>query len=81
MEIRDPRHGVMHISKKLVNNMLICSSDYEGLIENSQLVRNPAILPVSSKKEEIINSINSKSVVSAKQWSPIYALRLTYRLC
>ncbi|GFY59063.1 hypothetical protein TNIN_488031 [Trichonephila inaurata madagascariensis] len=32
------------------------------LIENSQLVRNPAILRVSSKKEEITNSTDSKSV-------------------
>ncbi|GFY42033.1 probable ubiquitin carboxyl-terminal hydrolase MINDY-4 [Trichonephila inaurata madagascariensis] len=64
MEINDLRHGVVSISKNLVNNMLICSSDCEGLIENLQLVHNPAILRVSSKKEEIINSINSKSVCS-----------------
>ncbi|GFU07244.1 hypothetical protein TNCV_3675901 [Trichonephila clavipes] len=44
MEINDLSHGVLPISKNLVNDMLICSSDYEGLIENSQLVRNPAIL-------------------------------------
>ncbi|GFX29873.1 HTH_Tnp_Tc3_2 domain-containing protein [Trichonephila clavipes] len=30
MEINGPRHGVVLISKKLVNGMLICSSDYEG---------------------------------------------------
>ncbi|GFX10104.1 hypothetical protein TNCV_1865021 [Trichonephila clavipes] len=36
--------------------MLICSSDYEVLIENSQSVHNPAILRVTSKKEEITNS-------------------------
>ncbi|GFY53028.1 hypothetical protein TNIN_494421 [Trichonephila inaurata madagascariensis] len=77
MEINDPRHGFVPVSKKLVNDMLIFSSDYEGLTENSQLVRNPAILRVSSKKEEIINSTDSKS---AKKWSPIYALRLTHRL-
>ncbi|GFX35340.1 hypothetical protein TNCV_101471 [Trichonephila clavipes] len=64
MEMNDPRHGVVSISKKMVNDMLICSSDYEGLIENSQLVRNPAILRVSSKKEEIIDSIHSKSFCS-----------------
>ncbi|GFV00341.1 hypothetical protein TNCV_3643191 [Trichonephila clavipes] len=57
MEINDLRHGVVPVSKNLVNDMLICSSDYEGLIENSQLVCNPAILQVSSKKE-IINSVN-----------------------
>ncbi|GFT42569.1 uncharacterized protein TNCV_1788071 [Trichonephila clavipes] len=38
MEINDLSHGVVPISKNLVNDMLICSSDYEGLIENSQLV-------------------------------------------
>ncbi|GFU98555.1 transposable element Tcb2 transposase [Trichonephila clavipes] len=64
MEINNARHGVVPISKKLVNGILICSSDYEGIIENSQLVRNPVIFRVSSKKEEIINSINSKSVCS-----------------
>ncbi|GFY46033.1 hypothetical protein TNIN_156381 [Trichonephila inaurata madagascariensis] len=36
------RIGVVPISKNVVNDMLICS-DYEGLTENSQLVRNPAI--------------------------------------
>ncbi|GFY78772.1 hypothetical protein TNIN_452791 [Trichonephila inaurata madagascariensis] len=40
MENNDLRHGVVPISKNLVYDMLICSSDYEGLIENSQLVRN-----------------------------------------
>ncbi|GFU95263.1 hypothetical protein TNCV_4308621 [Trichonephila clavipes] len=64
MENNDLKHGVVPIPKNFVNNMLICSSDYEGLIENSQLVRNPAILQVSSKKEEIINSVNLKSVCS-----------------
>ncbi|GFY71900.1 hypothetical protein TNIN_18801 [Trichonephila inaurata madagascariensis] len=60
MENNDLRHGVVPISKNLVYDMLICSSDYEGLIENSQLVRSPAILRVSSKKK-IINSVNFKS--------------------
>ncbi|GFY42157.1 hypothetical protein TNIN_204451 [Trichonephila inaurata madagascariensis] len=64
MEINGLKHGVVPISQNLVNDMLICSSDYERLIENSQLVRNPAILQVSSKKEEIINSVNLKSVCS-----------------
>ncbi|GFX08632.1 hypothetical protein TNCV_4171311 [Trichonephila clavipes] len=44
--------------------MLICSSEYEGLIENSQLIRNPAILREPSKEEGIINSTDSKSVCS-----------------
>ncbi|GFW84937.1 hypothetical protein TNCV_682251 [Trichonephila clavipes] len=50
MELNDLRHGVVPVSKNLVNDMLICSSDYEGLIENSQMVRNPAILRERSKK-------------------------------
>ncbi|GFY79051.1 protocadherin-like wing polarity protein stan [Trichonephila inaurata madagascariensis] len=58
MEMNDLRHGVVPVSKNLVNDMLICSSEYEELMENSQLVRNPAILRVSSKKEGIINSVN-----------------------
>ncbi|GFU48689.1 hypothetical protein TNCV_4751991 [Trichonephila clavipes] len=62
-EIKYPRHGAVPISKKLVNDMLICSSDYEGLTEISKLVGNPAILRVYSKKEEI-NSTYSKSVCS-----------------
>ncbi|GFT24669.1 retrovirus-related Pol polyprotein from transposon opus [Trichonephila clavipes] len=33
MELNDFRHGVVPVSKNLVNDMLICSSDYEVLIE------------------------------------------------
>ncbi|GFY56681.1 hypothetical protein TNIN_165741 [Trichonephila inaurata madagascariensis] len=54
MKIDDPRHGVVPISINLVNYMLICSTYYEGLIENSQLVHNPAILRVSSKKKKLL---------------------------
>ncbi|GFY72458.1 hypothetical protein TNIN_433101 [Trichonephila inaurata madagascariensis] len=50
MEINDSRHGVVPISKQLVNDMFIRSFDYYGSIKNSQLVRNPAILRVSSNK-------------------------------
>ncbi|GFU08786.1 hypothetical protein TNCV_991311 [Trichonephila clavipes] len=64
MEMNDPRNGVVPISKNFVYGMLICSSDYEGLIENSQFIRNPAILREPSKKEGIINSTDSKSVCS-----------------
>ncbi|GFU96941.1 integrase catalytic domain-containing protein [Trichonephila clavipes] len=64
MELNDLRHGVVPVSKNLVNDMLICSSDYEGLIENSQMVRNPAILRELSGEEGIINSVNSESVCS-----------------
>ncbi|GFT18180.1 hypothetical protein TNCV_183401 [Trichonephila clavipes] len=64
MELNDLRHGVVPVSKNLVNDILICSSDYEGLIENSQMVRNPAILREPSWEEGIINSVNSESVCS-----------------
>ncbi|GFS64258.1 hypothetical protein TNCV_3945791 [Trichonephila clavipes] len=50
MELNDFRHGVVPVSKNLVNDMLICSSDYEVLIENSQMIRNPAKLREPSKK-------------------------------
>ncbi|GFT46435.1 hypothetical protein TNCV_1566571 [Trichonephila clavipes] len=64
MELNDMRHGVVPVSKNLVNDMLICSSDYEGLIENSQMVRNPAKLREPSKEERISSSTDSKSVCS-----------------
>ncbi|GFX51014.1 hypothetical protein TNCV_2733651 [Trichonephila clavipes] len=58
MEMNDLRHGVMPVSKNLVNDMSTYYSDYEGLIQNTQLVRNPAILREPSKEEGIINSVN-----------------------
>ncbi|GFT08008.1 hypothetical protein TNCV_2589341 [Trichonephila clavipes] len=64
MELNDLRHGVVPVSENLVNGMLICSSDFEGLIENWQMVRNPAILREPSGEEGIINLVNSKSVCS-----------------
>ncbi|GFW73616.1 hypothetical protein TNCV_1540711 [Trichonephila clavipes] len=54
-------HGVVPVSKNLVNDMLICSSDYEVLIEK-QMIRNPAKLREPSKKEGIISSTDSKSL-------------------
>ncbi|GFV42411.1 hypothetical protein TNCV_4311411 [Trichonephila clavipes] len=62
MELNDLRHGLVPVSKNLVNDMLICSSDFEGLIENWQMVSNPAILREPSGEEGIINLVNSKSV-------------------
>ncbi|GFU01344.1 hypothetical protein TNCV_3538501 [Trichonephila clavipes] len=64
MEINDLRHSVVPISKKLFNDMLICSSDYEGLIENSLLVRNPAVLREFSqrKKKLLIQRIQNQFV-------------------
>ncbi|GFX43878.1 hypothetical protein TNCV_4111571 [Trichonephila clavipes] len=64
MELNDLRHGVVPVSKNLVNDMLICSSDFEGLREKWQMVRNPAILREPSGEEGIINLVNSKSVCS-----------------
>ncbi|GFW13331.1 hypothetical protein TNCV_3767481 [Trichonephila clavipes] len=64
MELNDFRHGVVPVSKNLVNDMLICSSDYEVLIENTQMIRNPAKLREPSKKEGIISSTDLKSVCS-----------------
>ncbi|GFW70878.1 hypothetical protein TNCV_12011, partial [Trichonephila clavipes] len=66
MELNDLRPGVVPVSKNLVNDMLICSSDYEVLIENSlsQMVRNPAILREPSGEEGIIDLVNSKSACS-----------------
>ncbi|GFY41467.1 hypothetical protein TNIN_476671 [Trichonephila inaurata madagascariensis] len=64
MEMNDLRHGVVPVSKNLVNDMLICSSDYEELMENPQLVRNPAMFRELSKEEGIMNSTDSKSVCS-----------------
>ncbi|GFV85037.1 hypothetical protein TNCV_3319761 [Trichonephila clavipes] len=61
---RCPWHGVVPVSKNLANDMLICSSDYEVLIENSQMIRNPAKLREPSKEEGIISSTDSKSVCS-----------------
>ncbi|GFV14881.1 hypothetical protein TNCV_4356891 [Trichonephila clavipes] len=75
MELNDFRHGVVPVSKNLVNDVLICSSDYEVLIENSQMIRNPAKASRQLKKEGIISSTDSKIQFTAKKWSPIYFLR------
>ncbi|GFX41973.1 hypothetical protein TNCV_4515811, partial [Trichonephila clavipes] len=64
MELNDLRHGVVPVSKNLVNDMLICSSDYEVLIENTQMIRNPAKLREPSKKEELLVQQIQKSVCS-----------------
>ncbi|GFV76443.1 retrovirus-related Pol polyprotein from transposon opus [Trichonephila clavipes] len=45
LKIDDSRHGVVPImcavSKRLVNDMLVCSSAYEALLENVQFIHNP----------------------------------------
>ncbi|GFU40144.1 hypothetical protein TNCV_5092851 [Trichonephila clavipes] len=45
LKIDDSRHGVVPImcavSKRLANDMLVCSSAYEALLENVQFIHNP----------------------------------------
>ncbi|GFV25308.1 hypothetical protein TNCV_3954821 [Trichonephila clavipes] len=67
MELNDLRHGVVPVSKNLVNDMLICSSDYEVLIENSQMILATAKLREPSKEEGIISSTDSKSVLQPRR--------------
>ncbi|GFV31776.1 hypothetical protein TNCV_1300591 [Trichonephila clavipes] len=64
MELNDLRHGVVPVSKNLVNDMLICSSDYEVLTENSQMIRKSCETGELKRKEGIISSTDSKSVCS-----------------
>ncbi|GFY43332.1 hypothetical protein TNIN_72201 [Trichonephila inaurata madagascariensis] len=79
MEMNDLRHSAVPISRNLVN-MLIRSSDYEGLIENSQLVHNPAILQESSKAEGIINSTDSIPVCSHEVGTDLLPVTYTQSL-
>ncbi|GFU64999.1 uncharacterized protein TNCV_2852011 [Trichonephila clavipes] len=60
--------------------MLIRSSDYKGVIENSQLVRNPAVLRESSKEEVIINSTDSKPVCSHEVGTDLLSVTCTHSL-
>ncbi|GFT39552.1 hypothetical protein TNCV_298411 [Trichonephila clavipes] len=65
-ELNDLRPGVVPVSKNLVNDMLICSSDYEVLIDCvSQMIRNPAknFENLQRKKELLVQQIQ-KSVCS-----------------
>ncbi|GFV37491.1 hypothetical protein TNCV_5101951 [Trichonephila clavipes] len=59
MELNDLRHGVVPVSKNLVNDMLICSSDYEVLIENTQMIRNP-FENLQRKKELLVQQIQNQ---------------------
>ncbi|GFY07205.1 hypothetical protein TNCV_277521 [Trichonephila clavipes] len=71
MELNDFRHGVVPVSKNLVNDMLICSSDYEvfrKLANDSQSFEN-----LQRKKELLVQQIQNQ--FAAKKWSPIYFLR------
>ncbi|GFU18744.1 transposon Ty3-I Gag-Pol polyprotein [Trichonephila clavipes] len=60
LKIDDSRHGVAPImcavSKRLVNDMLVCSSAYEALLENVQFIHNPANFYVSSRAVEGITA-------------------------
>ncbi|GFT20832.1 retrovirus-related Pol polyprotein from transposon opus [Trichonephila clavipes] len=70
LKIDDSRHGVVPImcavSKRLVNDMLVCSSAYEALLENArvQFIHNPANSYVSSRAVEGITADDSKSISS-----------------
>ncbi|GFX70951.1 retrovirus-related Pol polyprotein from transposon opus [Trichonephila clavipes] len=68
LKIDDSRHGVVPImcavSKRLVNDMLVCSSAYEALLENVQFIHNPANSYVSSRAVEGITADDPKSISS-----------------
>ncbi|GFV16778.1 hypothetical protein TNCV_4364711 [Trichonephila clavipes] len=68
MELNDFRHSVI-ACLYLVNDMLICSSDYEVLIEkayanDSQSCETSGL----QRKEGIISSTDSKSSLLTKKW-------------
>ncbi|GFS40700.1 retrovirus-related Pol polyprotein from transposon opus [Trichonephila inaurata madagascariensis] len=68
LKIDDFRHGIVLImcavSKRLVNDMLICSSAYEALLESVQFIRNPTSCYVSSRAVEGITADDPKSIFS-----------------
>ncbi|GFW38544.1 retrovirus-related Pol polyprotein from transposon opus [Trichonephila clavipes] len=70
LKIDDSRHVVVPImcavSKRLVNDMLVCSSAYEALLENArvQFIHNPANSYVSSRAVEGITADDPKSIYS-----------------
>ncbi|GFV09101.1 retrovirus-related Pol polyprotein from transposon opus [Trichonephila clavipes] len=68
LKIDDSRHGVVPImcavSRRLVNDMLVCSSAYEALLENVQFIHNPANSYVSSRAVEGITADDPKSISS-----------------
>ncbi|GFU93469.1 transposon Ty3-I Gag-Pol polyprotein [Trichonephila clavipes] len=70
LKIDDSRHGVVPImcavSKRLVNDMLVCSSAYEALLENArvQFIHNPTNSYVSSRAVEGITADDPKSISS-----------------
>ncbi|GFU83479.1 retrovirus-related Pol polyprotein from transposon opus [Trichonephila clavipes] len=76
LKIDDSRHGVVPImcavSKRLVNDMLVCSSAYEALLENVQFIHNPANFYVSSRAVEGITADDPKSISSQKMTRETY---------
>ncbi|GFT78267.1 retrovirus-related Pol polyprotein from transposon opus [Trichonephila clavipes] len=76
LKIDDSRHGVVPImcavSKRLVNDMLVCSSAYEALLENVQFIHNPANSYVSSRAVEGITADDPKSISSQEMTRETY---------
>ncbi|GFU80528.1 retrovirus-related Pol polyprotein from transposon opus [Trichonephila clavipes] len=76
LKIDDSRHGVVPImcavSKRLVNDMLVCSSAYEALLENVQFIHNPANFYVSSRAVEGITADDPKSISSQEMTRETY---------
>ncbi|GFX98511.1 retrovirus-related Pol polyprotein from transposon opus [Trichonephila clavipes] len=78
LKIGDSRHGVVLImcavSKRLVNDMLVCSSAYEALLENARAVysHNPANSYVSSRAVECITADDPKSISSQEMTRETY---------
>ncbi|GFW96235.1 retrovirus-related Pol polyprotein from transposon opus [Trichonephila clavipes] len=78
LKIDDSRHGVVPImcavSKRLVNDMLVCSSAYEALLENARAVysHNPANSYVSSRAVEGITADGPKSISSQEMTRETY---------
>ncbi|GFX50421.1 retrovirus-related Pol polyprotein from transposon opus [Trichonephila clavipes] len=78
LKINDSRHGVVPImcavSKRLVNDMLVCSSAYEALLENArvQFIHNPTNSYVSSRAVEGITAGDPKSISSQEMTRETY---------
>ncbi|GFU57548.1 retrovirus-related Pol polyprotein from transposon opus [Trichonephila clavipes] len=76
LKIDDSRHGfvpiICAVSKRLVNDMLVCSSAYEALLENVQFIHNPANSYVSSKAVEGITADDPKSISSQEMTRETY---------
>ncbi|GFX52871.1 retrovirus-related Pol polyprotein from transposon opus [Trichonephila clavipes] len=78
LKIDDSRHGVVPImcavSKRLVNDMLVCSSAYEALLENArvQFIHNLANSYVSSRAVKGITADDPKSISSQEMTRETY---------